>query len=66
MTLNLPLWQERQEGIRRSNVCILRTKAREMMNGSRISRAIVVLASSFGGLNVNVQCGQFEKIVPAG
>jgi len=46
MALNLPLCQERQDGIKRSSICILGTRAREMMNESRISGAIVVVASS--------------------
>jgi hypothetical protein len=44
--LDLPLCQERQEENRRSNVCILGTKTREMMNESRISGTIVVATSS--------------------
>jgi hypothetical protein len=46
LTPNFPMCQKRQEGIRRSNICILRTKAKEMMNESRISRAVVVATSS--------------------
>jgi len=46
LTLDLPLCQERQEGIRRSSICILRTISREMMNESRISGMVVVVASS--------------------
>jgi hypothetical protein len=46
LTLDLPLCQECQEEIRRSNICILGTKTREMMNDSRISGAVVVATSS--------------------
>jgi len=47
LTLDLPLCQECQEEIKRSNICILGTKTREiMMNDSRISGAVVVATSS--------------------
>jgi hypothetical protein len=35
LALNLPLCQERQEGIKRLGVCILGIKTREMMNELR-------------------------------
>jgi hypothetical protein len=46
LTLDLPLCQERQEEIRRSSICILGTKTREMMNESRILGVVVVATSS--------------------
>jgi len=46
LVLDLSLCQERQEGNKRFNVCILGTRTREKMNESRISRAVVVAASS--------------------
>jgi hypothetical protein len=46
MAPNLPMYQERQEGIKRSSICILGTKAKEMMNEFRISGAVVVVALS--------------------
>ncbi len=46
LALNLPLCQERQEGIKRLGVCILGIKTREMMNEFKISGVIVVSASS--------------------
>jgi hypothetical protein len=57
MVPNLPLCQERQEGIRTSKVYILRTKTRELMNKCRISGTVVVVTiifDSLGGFNVNV------------
>jgi hypothetical protein len=49
---DLSLCQEHQEGIRRSSICILGTKAREMMNESRISGAIIVAAINFDSFGV--------------
>jgi hypothetical protein len=46
LALNLPLCQERQEGIKGLGVCILGIKTREMMNEFKISGVIVVSASS--------------------
>jgi hypothetical protein len=43
LTLNISPCQERKEKIRRSSICILGTKAREMMNESG---GVVVAASS--------------------
>jgi hypothetical protein len=54
---DLPLCQECQEGNRRSNVCILGTKSREMMKKSRILGVVVVVVPSLtilGGFDVNV------------
>ncbi len=46
--LDLPLCQERQEEIRRFNMCFfLKTNTRVMMNESRSSRVVVVTTSSF-------------------
>jgi hypothetical protein len=61
LTLDLLLCQECQEGNRRSNVCILGTRSREMMNESKILRTVVVATTSFGGLDVNVYYGPFWK-----
>jgi hypothetical protein len=47
LALDLLLCQERQEGNRRSSVCILKTISREMMIESKISRAIIVAAIIF-------------------
>jgi hypothetical protein len=46
----------------------LRTKTREMMNESRISGVVVVVASSLivWGLSVSVQCSHFKKRVHVG
>jgi 1,4-dihydroxy-2-naphthoate octaprenyltransferase len=54
---NLSLCQEHQEGITKYRVCILGTREGKMMNESRISRVVVVVAiifHSLGSLNVNV------------
>jgi hypothetical protein len=51
------------EDTRKSGICILGTKTREMMNESKILGVIVVATSSLivWGFNVSVQCGHFEK-----
>jgi hypothetical protein len=52
LTPNLPLCQERQEGIKRFRVCILGTRTREMMNGSRILGAVVMASIISDSLRV--------------
>jgi hypothetical protein len=49
---DLSLCQEHQEGIRRSSICILGTKARKMMNESRISGVVVMATISFDSSGV--------------
>ncbi len=47
LAIGLPLCQERKEGNRRSSVCILGTRTREVMKESRVSGVIVAAAISF-------------------
>jgi hypothetical protein len=47
LAIGLPMCQERQEGNRRSSVCILGTRTREVMKEFRVSGVIVVAAISF-------------------